>query len=234
MKRFQWLLLLLASAASAQQIPHCVQQPRPTLEYRDISGKMEYASMWACRAANYEEAWDVLIAGGVAPIRGVTVAELGAKANRKSRKTYLMIGLKVLQFVLPAIPVVGDVNEVGYQVLFVAGPKLVEEGINFVSGYPEDFQVTPSDGGYITVYSLAANQRIIPDFNAPRLGSNEPTDRERMQRDAVDSINRSLEKLPKPVAMLNDSRCFMNEAECEQQASMFAQREQEEALLAAR
>jgi hypothetical protein len=215
------LAMFVCAAALQAQGPHCVQQPRPSLEYRDIGGKTQFASMWACRTANYEDAWDVLVANGVAPIRGVTVAELGSKANQRSRKNVLLTGLRVLQFALPVIPVVGDVNELAYQILFVAGPKLAEEGINFVSGYPDEFQITPSEGGYVTVYSLASAQAIVPKPGLlPETGAGitDPATGEQ-PAEKVDRWFREMweqqqEKETEPLALMqNDTRVFMNEAE---------------------
>lgn len=152
-------LICLPISGRAQS---CTQQPSPGLEYRDANGQMETVALWACKRLDYSAAWDLLVSAGVAPIRGVTVAELGAKVNRKSRKSVLLTTLEWVGYFAPLValqlpPETSDLTKG----LIAGVPQAAAKGIEFFRGYPDAFQVTPSDGEFVTVYSRASRQEIV-------------------------------------------------------------------------
>jgi hypothetical protein len=154
------LLVAIAAPVGAQT---CSQQPGAVLK-----GVVE----WGCRGMDYDQAWDLLSRNGIAPVRPAKVTQLGQDLNRKSRKQAWLIGLRIAGLFTPAIPLVGDINEWWAQALFIGGPKLLEEGTTFFTGQPDDFRETPSEAGFVAIYSAASNQQIVsgalPPILAPK------------------------------------------------------------------
>lgn len=141
--------LVLCSSAWGQT---CAKQPPTSI--KDIYE-------WGCKDMDYSQAWNTLTAAGIAPVRPAKITELGTKTNRRSRKQLFIVGLRIAQIFTPAIPLVGDINEWWAQALMVAGPKLLEEGVEFVAGEPDEFIQTPSDAGFVTIYSGPTSQQIV-------------------------------------------------------------------------
>jgi hypothetical protein len=164
--RYVILVLGICWVASAQT---CVQQPPPELDR---------ISEWSCKDMSFEQAWDLLAANQIAPVRYAKITELGNKANYNSKKQKLLRGLQIIGFGTGLIGGMlansGDLLD--WQIgALIAGPKVTEAGITFFSGRPDQFRETPNEAGFTTIYSLYSNQLIAGPVPAMPKPAVEPT-----------------------------------------------------------
>lgn len=154
------LLILLISAGAAYP-QSCVRQPPPALK-----GVSEFA----CKDMSYSEAWDLLAANKIAPVRMAKVTLLGGKTNYQSRKQKILRGLRIAGFV-SGIAAGVLINNGGLTDLqaaaLIAGPKVLEEGIVWASGEPDEFRETPTESGFVTVYTLETSALVVAREPAP-------------------------------------------------------------------
>lgn len=146
------LALVFASLSWAQT---CAKQP-PI--------KLSNVEEWACKGMDYDAAWNTLTAAQIAPVRPAKVMELGTQRNYTSKKHILIRGLRIAGF---AATIAGSIlaNNVELTDLqlaaLLAGPQVAAEGVSFFSGAPDDFVQTPSDAGFVTIFSGPTNQQIV-------------------------------------------------------------------------
>jgi hypothetical protein len=143
------LTMLFTGLAHAQ----CVKQPAVALKAVDE---------FACRGMSYEQAWDTLTAGGVAPVRPIRVAEMSMKTNYNSRKQLVSRGLRIVGFATGIVAAYFGQDLKGWQIgALAAGPSVVDQGIKWVAGEPDAFTQLPDDSGFTTIYALATNEQIV-------------------------------------------------------------------------
>ena len=143
------LALFLLSLPLAAQ---CVQQPQISIDG---------ISEWSCRSMTYDDAWGLLAANGIAPVRSARVAELGNKTNRRGRKQLILTGLKIISFGLPFVPTYASIAEDWIIGLLAAAPALVEGGTQLAEGIPEEFTDPPSADGYTSIYTLSTSVQVV-------------------------------------------------------------------------
>jgi hypothetical protein len=143
------LTMLFAGLAWGQ----CVKQPAVALKGVDE---------FACRGMSYEQAWDTLTAGGVAPVRPIRVAEMSMKTNYNSRKQLVSRGLRIVGFATGIVAAYFGQDLKGWQIgALAAGPSVVDQGIKWVAGEPDAFTQLPDDSGFTTIYALATKEQIV-------------------------------------------------------------------------
>jgi len=173
----------------------CSQQPTPALS--DISE-------WSCKRMDYDQAWDLLTANGIAPVRNAKVTQLGSTANYRSRKQRVIRGLQILGFAtsLAGGLLANNDKLLDWQIgALIAGPKLTEEGVKFFGGAPNEFQETPAEAGFVTIYSRYT-PKLIAGAVDPVGALFEPADQVATGQQAIAKINQWLaEVLGKPEAI---------------------------------
>jgi hypothetical protein len=174
------LTMLFAGLAHAQ----CVKQPAVALKAVDE---------FACRGMSYEQAWDTLTAGGVAPVRPIRVAEMSMKTNYNSRKQLVSRGLRIVGFATGIVAAYFGQDLKGWQIgALAAGPSVVDQGVKWVAGEPDAFTQLPDDNGFTTIYALATNQQIV----GPKLAFSRPTVRNPNQLKTLDKSADSNDSKP--------------------------------------
>lgn len=123
----------------------------------------------------YGEAWDVLVANKISPVRNARITLMGTEANYRSKKGRLIRGLQIVGFAAAVAGGIlannGELTDLQLTAL-LAGPKAAEAGIQFFSGAPNEWQETPSEAGFVTIYSLYSNVLIAEaQTPAPALAS---------------------------------------------------------------
>ena len=157
MRTITYALMLWATSVYGQT---CAQQPPPSLDR---------ISEWSCKDMSYDQAWDLLVANQIPPVRNAKITDLGLKANYGSRKSRLIRGLQITGFATALIGgfLAGNGNLQDWQIgALIAGPKVTEEGVKFFGGAPEQFRETPNEAGFVTIYSLYSNRLIAGSIPA--------------------------------------------------------------------
>lgn len=163
------LILLFLPVLLQAQV--CIQQPQSGLWFEDVRGDKVQAAEFACTGGTFDEAWSLLSKQGIAPIQPAKVKSLGERTNRLSRKSLFLIGLRFAAYAAPGVPLAVEIHEHWIEALLASAPALIDGGIKFAEGVPNEFVETPGGSGFVTLYTMpTATMNVFgPSSPAPAM-----------------------------------------------------------------
>jgi len=156
-----FLAFSTASFATAYGQLRCVRQPESRLVYRDADGQKRQAAEWACTGGAKKQAFDLLADANLGPLAFAKVDELAGRVNAKSRKSTLGHVLNGAAFVLPLVAVALNDQLSDLDRTALAGsPRVFQKAVELIAGYPDEFERTPEQDGFLTLYTLTADPAV--------------------------------------------------------------------------
>lgn len=145
----------------------CVQQPQSNLYYRDAAGNKTQAAEWACSGGTKREAFELLADANLGPMAFAKVDQLARRVKARSRKTiagHILEGAKV---VMPYLAFKIEGLSDAERALVAGWPQLVQKGGQLIAGFPDEFERTPEQDGFVTLYSFRTDAKTVRDWAPP-------------------------------------------------------------------